>query len=71
MPLSHDHDDDRQIVLHGGREFLPVHQEIAVAGKRKHRALRIEPLHRRPRPARHIPSSLKSDAMMLPKRRKR
>ena len=25
-------DDDRQLVLHGGREFLAVHQEIAVAG---------------------------------------
>ena len=28
--VDDDH-DDRQIILYGGREFLPVHQEIAVA----------------------------------------
>ena len=28
-----DHHDDRQIILHGGGEFLPVHQKAAVARK--------------------------------------
>ena len=35
-----DHDDDRQVVLHGGREFLAGHQEVAVAGKGDHGARR-------------------------------
>ena len=34
MPLSQHQDDDRQFILHGGREFLAVHQEIAVAADR-------------------------------------
>ena len=36
--VEDDH-DDRQVVLHGGREFLPVHQEVAVAGQGDHLAL--------------------------------
>ena len=35
-----DHDDDRQVVLHGGREFLSGHEEVAVAGKSDDCALR-------------------------------
>ena len=27
------HDDDRQAVLNRGGEFLPVHEEVAVAGE--------------------------------------
>ena len=45
MPLSAISDDERQAVLHGGREFLAVHEEIAVAGDADDGALRIEPLH--------------------------
>ena len=33
-------------VLHGGREFLAVHQEIAVAADGDHGACGIQPLHR-------------------------
>ncbi len=43
--VADDH-DDRQVVLHGGREFLAVHQEIAVAADRDDGAVRIQPLHR-------------------------
>ncbi len=39
-----DERDDRQVVAHGGREFLAVHQEAAVAGKADHLALGKEPL---------------------------
>ena len=43
--VDHDH-DDRQIVLDGGGEFLPVHQETAVAGKGDDGALRVQALGR-------------------------
>src|SRR5919201_2015127 len=35
-----DNDDDRQLVLHRGREFLASHEEIAVAGKGNYGAFR-------------------------------
>ena len=41
MPLSTTIAIDRQVVLHGGRELLPGHHEVAVAAERDHRALRI------------------------------
>ena len=41
MPLFDDEDDDRQVVLHGGRELLAAHQEVAVAGEADDRAVRV------------------------------
>ena len=41
-----DDDNEGQIVLDRGGEFLPIHQKVAVAGNADHRPLRIEPLHR-------------------------
>ena len=38
------HDDDRQAVLNGGGEFLPVHQKVAVAGKADDSPLRKQTL---------------------------
>ena len=39
-----DDDDDGQIVLHGRREILAVHQEAAVAGEGDHCSIREDPL---------------------------
>lgn len=49
LRIVDDDDDERRIVLHGSREFLPVHQEAAVAGERDNGAIRILPFreHRR------------------------
>ena len=41
-----DQHDDRRAVLHRGRELLPVHEELAVARERDHRALRLRDLRR-------------------------
>ena len=43
--VEHQHDDG-QLILHGGGEFLAVHQEIAVAIDGEHFALGIKRLHR-------------------------
>eukprot|EP01035_Chromulina_nebulosa_P039317 gene39317-53149_t len=39
-----DDDDDREVILDGRGEILPVHQEAAIAGEGHDGALRIEPL---------------------------
>ena len=41
-----DDDHNRQFILHGRRELLPVHQEIAVAVDRHHQSTRKKLLHR-------------------------
>src|SRR6266567_6362209 len=43
--VDHD-DDDRQLVLDGGRELLAAHEKAAVAGEAHYAALGIEPLSR-------------------------
>ena len=43
-PVVMDHDDHRQLVLHGGGEILPGHHEVAVAGDADHRALGMDRL---------------------------
>ena len=56
MPLSTTRIDDRQLVLHGGRELLARHQEVAVAGEADHGRARARAPSRRPPPARRSPS---------------
>ena len=51
-----DEDDDRGVVLHGGRELLAGHQEVAVARDRDDDPLRDGAASPRPRPGRRSPS---------------
>jgi hypothetical protein len=62
--------DDRQPVLHGGGEFLAVHQEIPVAIDRQNGALWIKGFHRH-RSRYAIPMKPQIVAIWGPKRRKR
>ena len=43
--VVHDHDDHRKLVLHCGGEFLPSHQEVAVASECDDDACRGQALH--------------------------
>ena len=66
-----DDDDDREIVLDGGGEFLPVHEEVAVAGEETIAIRSDRRAWRRSPPARRSPSSPMSGPSCCSNRRKR